>query len=235
MPIDYTTKNIYFEPLNLIYDILNKYVPDINDVRLNRDKEGQRKWIFPSYPESNDENYPRIAVMQGRAYHVDWTPLQLETTILNVNDQTFYDVYSNLVTLPVTIGIFVKKTKDKAFQVTDYDGTRRYVQNGAQVLWLMDRAMKAILAHRSVFIQKGIDMTIIDQDAPFEDNDFLWAGMISLELVYLNRWTTEFFDGGTAGDNTLISTADLGGDLQDSNITVIPKGDCNKTPVLPGD
>lgn len=180
--------NIFFDPLQLIYDVLNQNIKDPNTVRASLPTEGQRRWIFPSYPEANDENYPRIAVLFGTPRHNYWTPYNFYDWGTDPSGNINREVFSNLITLPVMIGVFTKKTRHKPLEVVDYDGTRRWVENSAQVAFLLNQVQKEIFRHRDRFIAKEMDFTMTGIEAVYEDSDFLWAGHINLELLFHNIW-----------------------------------------------
>ena len=54
---DLKENNIFADPYILVHDLIKAQVPDPNSLRSNRPEESKRQWIFPSYPEKNDENY----------------------------------------------------------------------------------------------------------------------------------------------------------------------------------
>lgn len=181
--------NTYFEPLQVVYDVINQNVLDPNKERSLSVKQSERRWVFPTMPEANDENYPRIAVIHGKPVISESQAGQLLETQFVPN--MVKDIYSNIVVIPVTIGVFTKKTSHKALEVNDYDGTKRFVENSAQVAYLLDRVQKALHSHRRDFIDKDMDIKIIDFEGAYQDNDFLWAGNINMEIVINNMWVDD--------------------------------------------
>lgn len=191
MTLVHKERNVYFDPLQIVYDVIRSNVLDPNPERRERSSEDERRWIFPTTPESNDENYPRIAIIHGRATVEEWTAGQFVEYIKDPAQKLVREVNSNIVRIPVTIGVFTKKTRHKSFEVTDYDGTKRYVENSAQVVWLLDRIQNALHRNRRAFIDKDTDIEIKDMEGAYEDNDFLWAGDIQMDIVIKNVWTND--------------------------------------------
>lgn len=211
MVLLYDQNNVYFDPLQVLYDLINANVEDPNSERLSRPTEKDRKWIFPTFPEANDENYPRIAIVHGSITFDEWTPFQFDNFVTNPDGIVTKEVFSNLVTIPVTIGVFTKKTRFKPFEVADYDGTKRWVGNSALVAYLMDRVQKAIHANRNLFIEKDMDIYIVNMEGVYEDLDFLWAGSINVEIIAKNRWTSNIAPGNIIGgaDQNPITSDDI--------------------------
>jgi len=186
-----TQRNVNFRPLEILHKVIFDNVRDPNVVRSSKPTPRERNWIFPDTPEANDENYPRIAIIQGKPRIEEWTAGQHLKDEIDTSKKLVREINSNLITIPVTIGIFTKKTKHQALEVDEYDGTKRFVENKAQVAYLLDRIQKEIHIHRIDFINEDIDMKILDIEGAYEDNDFLWAGHISMEIWMDNIWTRD--------------------------------------------
>jgi len=191
MAIIHRERNIFFDPLQVVHDVIHANVLDPNPERRERPKESERKWIFPTTPEANDENYPRIAIIHGVANAQEWTAGQFLEYEKDASQQLVRAVNTNIVTIPVTVAVFTKKTKYKALEVVDYDGSKRFVENSAQVMWLLDKIQNTLMRNRRSFIDKDLDFTITDIEGTYEDNDFLWAGEISMTIVMKNVWTED--------------------------------------------
>lgn len=183
-------QNVYFEPLQVLFDVINSHVPDPYQERATRPTAREKRWIFPNTPEANDENYPRIALLHGNLTFEEWTAGQFLESQKNVGGG-ISEVNTNLAVLPIVVGVFAKKTSHRGLDVTDYDGTERYVENSMLVTHLLDKIQKEIHAHRTDFIDKDMEISILNMDGPYEDNDFLWAGNINMEVRMKNIWTED--------------------------------------------
>ncbi len=187
----HTERNVYFDPLQVVYDIISQNVLDPNPDRRERTSEGERKWIFPTTPEANDENYPRIAIIHGRVSFEEWTAGQFLEYEIDKPQKLVRAINTTIARIPVTVAVFCKKTRHKALEVVDYNGDKRYVENSAQAAWLVDKIQHELLKNRIKFIEKDIDIVVKDAEASYEDNDFLWAGDIACELIMKNIWTED--------------------------------------------
>src|SRR3990172_9808171 len=185
-------RNIYFAPLQILHDVIFNNVPDPNKLRAEQENPKDKKWIFPTTPEANDENYPRIALIHGRIRFEKWGADRLVTQVIDVPNKLVREIYADVAVLPVTVGIFCKKTTHKSLEVKDWDNTTRWVENSAQVAYLLDKVQNEIKRHREEFILKDIDFEILNAEGAYEDNEFLWAGNIDIELYMKNIWTVEY-------------------------------------------
>lgn len=195
--VDIVTNNIYFEALQVVYDILNQNIADPNSIRASKDTAREKQWIFPTYPEANDEWYPRLAIIHGQMRFEEWTPFRFYDWVTDDLGNITGEAFSNFVILPIRIGAFTKKTRHKSLEVQDWNQEKRFVENSAQVAWLLDRIQKTLLMHRDKFIEKGMDFDILTVEGIYEDLDFLWAGSVNIEVIMNNTWTNSFTDSGT--------------------------------------
>ena len=181
-----TNNVVYVQPLQVLKDVIFNNVTDINSNRSSQSQAADRAWIFPTTPDENDERYPRLAIIPNRPTfdeHGAFRIFKKEYSLGKVNNY----VYGNFVVIPVTIGVFVKKKQ--TWPIIDYDGSTKYTQNSLQVAYLLDRIQKMLNAKRSVFIANELDFKITGMTFAYEDNEFLWAGEISIEILVKNYWT----------------------------------------------
>jgi len=211
--VDVVTNNIYFEALQVLYDVLNQNIADPNSIRASKDTAREKQWIFPTFPEANDEWYPRLAIIHGQIRFEDWTPNRFWGWTTDSSGNVTGEAYSNFAILPIRVGAFTKKTRHKGLEVQDWNQEKRFVENSAQVAWLLDRIQKTLLMNREKFTEKGMDFDILTVEGIYEDLDFLWAGSVNIEVIMNNTWTKSFTDSGTG----------IIGAVGDSDVNITPQ------------
>ena len=191
-----TTENeIYFDPMQVVYDLLNSKVLDINEKRRELPRETEKRWIFPTLPEEDDENYPRVSIIPGRLRFEEFGADQIIGVVKDQNGNTISEVYGDIIIMPITITVFTKKKT--AHQVVFADGSKRTLQNSAQSAFLQGRIQKILKSNRKNFIESDMDVTIGELEQGYEDNEFLFAADIDCEITMKNIWTSEVREGHT--------------------------------------
>jgi len=197
-------------PLEILYKLLSDIiikVPDINIERSNEVDIKKRNFIFPSFPEVNDDNYPRVAIT-----FINVTPIAVgagryfEDEIDN-NDNTIATVYGRYIKIDISVAAFVKK--DQIHKIVNYAGHNSYAKNQRQADWLADRISKEIEKNYDYLIKNyfTIDNEITTTPA-YEDNHFLFVSDVKFTVITPDIWKTKYSEG------SLIQTININEDVQ---------------------
>ena len=142
-----TVGNPYFKIFNIFDKFITNNIIDINSIRANKSTPKERRWIYPGYPEKNDENYPRIAIKFGTPSFEDVGANNfIEETI--DNSTIIKSNYGFLMNTKVTLFIFIKK--DQVHNVAYYDGTKHPTKNKKQsdfLTWNISKTFDGIIAN----------------------------------------------------------------------------------------
>jgi hypothetical protein len=187
--MSYEENEVYFDPLQVLYDVLNQSIPDINEVRRELSSERERRWIFPTLPEENDNNYPRIALVAGQIQSEEFGGGRIVSEVRQLNNTMTSEVYGTVMTLPITIAAFTRKETEH--EVVFADKSTRTLRNRAQAAWLGGRIAKELERNRDKFLEKDIDIFVKRVSGAYEDNNFLWASNVEIELVFKNLWNVD--------------------------------------------
>lgn len=183
---NYTNNNVFFDAFKIIRDIVHNNISDINNYRASLTDSKAKQWIFPSVPEKNDDMYPRVAILHSDASEEDYGAGHFVTNKYSGSVLTD-TVYGSLITLPVVIAIFCKK--EQRHQVTYLsDGTTHNIKNGKQADFMINKIAKELQLNRSEFITKNMDYKLGNITLSYEDNDFLWAAHMTIEVYAMNNW-----------------------------------------------
>jgi hypothetical protein len=180
--------HVSFAPMQVLYDLINSKITDINAER--RANSGQ--WVFPTVPEAEDENYPRIAILNNGINYTEYGAGRFIQENYSGGQATDWQ-YGRIATLPVIIAVFVKK---KQRHEADYfDGTSHVLTNTKQSDYLGEKIAKLIEMYRSVyFIPNGMDVKVTGITRSYDDSQFLIAKNISIEVVMFDKWGYDFTD-----------------------------------------
>ena len=184
--------NIFFEPMNELFTLLNANVQDINSQRATNPDLKARQWVFPTTPEANDENYPRIALIpEAIKFEEFGAGRWLQTDVRN--NSVVREKFGRVATVPITIGVFCKK--GQKHKVVYFDDTTHQIQNSKQSDYLGYLVSNVIEKFRNNFISKNMDIKTTGISTSYEDNDFLWAKNIDIEILIYDVWQTDYSDG----------------------------------------
>lgn len=192
-PRNIEQKNIFFEPMQELYSLIDDNINDINEERASRPTAKERQWIYPTTPEANDENYPRIALIPETVRFEEYGAGRYLQTDYTSTGDVKRDKYGRLAIVPMTIGVFCKK--GQKHNAVYFDGTVHTIQNSKQSDFLGYLVANMIEKNRENFIKKNMDIKIINISTSYEDNDYLWAKSISIEIEVWDVWQTEYSDG----------------------------------------
>lgn len=209
--------HLSFAPMQQLYNLISNSVTDINSARLAKSTARERQWIYPSTPESNDENYPRIAIINEDIRFEEYGSGQFSGYEKNISGDVEHMVFTKVAILPVTIGVFVKRKQRHA--VPYYDGTNHTIQNTKQSDYLGEKIAKYIEMLRSqYFIPYNMDIKVTGVTRSYDDNDFLIAKNINAEIVMMDEWEIDLTDPASTID--VIKNINLNIDVE-----VIGEGD----------
>lgn len=202
--------HLMFKPMQVIYNLITNEITDINSKRSALPTPRERQWVYPTYPEAEDENYPRIALIAGTATPTPYGTGDFIEYERDISGNAEHMVFGKVVKLPITIGVFVKK--NQPHQVTYFDGTTHTIRNTKQVDFVGDLIPKIIYMFRSkYFIPENMDIKVVSVSETYEDNDFLYAKNISIEIEMFDEWEFDFTDpSSTVG---IIQNIDLNIDV----------------------
>jgi len=207
--------HLSFEPMQQLYNLISEKVADINAVRSAKPTAKERQWIYPSTPESNDENYPRVALVNENVRFEEYGGGQYSHTESDISGNAQHFVMTKVAILPITIAVFVKRKQ--RHQVTYYNGATHTIQNSKQSDFLGDKIEKHIEMYRTqYFIPNNMDIKIIGMSGTYDDNDFLVAKNIDVEITMMDEWEIDLTDpsstvGVIQNINTDITVTPIGG------------------------
>jgi len=102
-------------------------------------------------------------------------------------------VFGKIAILPITIAIFVKRKQ--LHEVTYVDGTTHNIRNSKQADYLGELIQKSFEMYRNdYFISQKVDFRNIRVSRSYDDNDYLIAKNIDLELIMYDGWEYDFTD-----------------------------------------
>lgn len=188
--------HVSFKPMQAIYDLINTEVQDINSVRSAKATPAERQWIWPETPEKNDENYPRVAVVNSTIRFEEYGAGQHLEIERDISGNAEHIVSAKVAILPVTIGVFVKR--NQSHSATFYDGSAHTIRNSKQADFLGEKIAKYLEMLRSqYFIPLDMDIRITSVSRSYDDNDFLIAKNINAEIVMKDEWEIDLTDGAS--------------------------------------
>jgi hypothetical protein len=186
--------NLSFSPMQQLYALINEKVQDINASRRVQTTSRKKQWIYPSTPNANDENYPRIALIDDSIKLEDYGSgqyIRTEYTAGNADRM----IFGRVAILPVTIGVFVKKKQPHEIEL--YDTTTKVLQGKMQSDFVGDKIAKLVEAWRSTyFIPYNMDIKVISVSGSYDNNTFSYAKNIEVEIVMMDEWEYDFTDQG---------------------------------------
>ena len=97
-------ENLFSGPLNVLYSVLNSKVDDVNTQRSSSTNPRAKQWIFPTLPESEDQQFPKLALISGDA---NPEPYGAGEMIAEEEDR---DVLGTIMVLPITVGVFIRRS-----------------------------------------------------------------------------------------------------------------------------
>ena len=204
--------HLSFAPMQQLYNLISERVTDINAARSAKSTSRERQWIYPSTPESNDENYPRVAIINEQVRFEEYGAGQYSHMERSLG-QAEHMVFTKVAIMPVTLTVFVKRKQ--RHEVSYYDGTTHTIQNTKQSDFLGEKIAKFLEMYRQqYFIPNNMDIKIIGMSRSYDDNDFLIAKNIDCEIVMMDEWEIDLTDPS--------STIGI---IQNINLTI----DVNKT------
>ncbi len=174
---------LQYKPMQVLHDLINDNIQDINAIRASQISFKARRWIFGELPESNDKNYPRVALLEGNITFQEWGAGQYycsEVQGTGINKQVLRDHFAVVATFPITIGVFVKK--DQRHEIEFSNGERHTVQNGKQVDYLSSKIAGLLHSNRDKFIEKNLDIRILSMPRSYQNNNWSWATNIECEI-----------------------------------------------------
>lgn len=183
-------------PLHKLYSVISgllETVPDINEERANYSDPKARQWIFPSYPEKIDENFPRISLEFGSAQTIEYGSAQYVQSVENAG-LIQKDQYGEYIEIPLTIHCHIKK--DQMHEVSYFDGTNHFIKNQKQGDFLSFLIANKIRTSRRILIENGFDLSNKPTITPsYSDNEFLFSADVSFNLIFLSVWNQEYSSG----------------------------------------
>jgi len=194
--VELKQNNIFFDPINLLYKVINDNVNDPNKLRADSENYKEKQCIFPTTPESNDENYPRIALISedvrfetyGGSNYIE----DIENGLTGSDRRVLRTHYGKVAIIPFTIGVFVKK-KEK-YSVEYYDGTVHNIQNTKLSDYIGNQIAKVLQLNRRTFIDNNMDIRILSISSSYDNNSFTWAKNIRIEIELFDVWTKNYSD-----------------------------------------
>ena len=175
-----TVGNPYFKIFNIFDKFITNNIIDINSIRANKSTPKERRWIYPGYPEKNDENYPRIAIKFGTPSFEDVGANNfIEETI--DNSTIVKSNYGFLMNTNVTLFVFIKK--DQVHNVAYYDGSQHPTKNEKQIDFLTGNIITELKSKYNDFVNAGLTLgKDISSISTYEENDFLFAAEIEIPV-----------------------------------------------------
>lgn len=205
--------NISFQAMQLLYNFINTYIPDINADRLA--VSGQ--WVYPTVPEAPNELYPRIALLNRTVTYEEYGAGRYMDTERNASTgQAEHMVFGKIAIVPITIAVFVKRKQ--MHEVTYVDETTHTVRNSKQSDYLGELISKSLEMYKNdYFIPNKVDFRNLKTSRSYDDNDYLIAKNIDLELIMFDEWEYDFTDPAYNEGFT---------NAFETNYTVTQQGDC---------
>lgn len=185
--------HLSFKPMQAIYNLISEKITDINAVRRALPTSRERQWIYPSFPDANDEKYPRIAILNNNARFSEYGSGQFVDYERGVTNKVEHMVFAKVATIPITIAIFVKKRQ--MHSVDYYNGTAHSIKNTKQADFIGEKIAKFLEMFRTeYFIPFNMDLKVLGVTASYDDNSFLIGKNIEAEIVMLDEWEVDMTD-----------------------------------------
>ena len=205
--------HLSFGPLQQIYNLINEQVQDINGVRSSETDLKKRQWIYAAFPESDDENYPRVAIINDDIRFEEYGDGQFVSYDKDNSGNVTHINYGKVAIMPISITVFVKKRQQHS--VTYYDGSVNNIQNGKQADFIGEKIAKFLEVYESqYFIPYNMNIEVKSVSKSYDDNDFLIAKTIECEVVLMDSW----IDDLTSQDANEKTIREI-----DENVTVNPQ------------
>lgn len=204
--------HLSFDPMQKLYNLINEKVLDINSVRRAQATQSGRQWIYPSTPEANDENYPRVSLINDNVRFEEYGSGQFygyEKTAQVVKHM----VFAKVAIMPLSITVFCKRNQKHA--VSYYDGASHTIQNTKQSDFLGEKIAKFVEFYRSqYFIPYNMDIRVNSISRSYDDNDYLIAKTIECEIILMDEWEIDLSDptsdvGNILNINTTINVTQV--------------------------
>jgi hypothetical protein len=179
--------NPLIDAYNLVENIIRTNVTDINTSRSALPTAREKQWIFPYTPEDTTNFYPRVAILLEDINYDEFGSAQFAEYSTDETGKVS-EVNANYAVLDLKIGVFTKKTDQHT--ITLPGKSTPQVAKGLLInSYLVGAIAKALQANRSTMISMGaVEADVIKIDPSYEDNEMLFAGDISIRIVYLNTW-----------------------------------------------
>jgi len=188
------TRNPLIELWNLLRNIIQDEVIDPNTIRATSDSIQERNWIFPENPESNDERYPRGTIKFSTLNTTPYSANDFVSEITDTDAAYKGDLKGRLLTIPVVIGIFVKR--GQGYKLTLNDNSIVTMKNQLLNDHLTLVVKNALLKNRDLLIAKRFEIVENITVVPSYDNsEFLFAGNVEFNVVTLDLWDDTITDG----------------------------------------
>jgi hypothetical protein len=200
-------ENVFFKPMQFLYDTINSGISDPNQERANQVDPQSRQWIFPTTPEAIDENYPRVALIAGNMRFEEYGAGRFIETVTDQSGNWQSETRGVIAVLPVTIGVFVKKKQ--FFRVEDIDGSISTMQNTKLSDYIGYRIANLMVTARNAAIAKNMELKVSNITSSYEDNEFLYAKNVEIELMMFMAAETKFGDAGLIKHIDLSVTVNL--------------------------
>lgn len=181
-------------PMRVLYNVLDSIIKksaDINVTRANYSNVKQRQYVFPQFPESNDENYPRYSITFKDARFVDYGAGQFVQDVENDEGNIVSTQYGKYLSIPIKIGIWVKK--DQIHQIETANNEQVSLKNQALADSLALQLHRNLSKYRKLLIDERFDYEgeIVFTPA-YDDNHFLFAASVDFDLITLDVWDESY-------------------------------------------
>lgn len=181
--------HLSFAPMKVLRDLIVDNVTDINATR--RAVGGQ--WIFPTVPEANDENYPRVAIINRSVSESEYGAGRYMEMERDGSGNAEKMIFGKVAILPMSVIVFVKKKQ--RHEVEYFDGTTHILTNTKQADYLGEKIAKEIEINRQkYFIANNMDIAITGMSRSYDDGGFLIAKTINVEIESFDKWGFDFTD-----------------------------------------
>ena len=188
--------------------ILNAYLKDINDDRVNSANIKTRQWWFPEAPEVPDDNFPRGVIDFGDSEFVSVGADNYVDTEVDGNFVTA-ELYGQIEKIPVTLSVFIKKDQKHTVMYPS-DSTNHPVKNKKQADFFAGLIPMIIMKYEDELNSEGffIDGNITSGGS-YEDGDFFWAMGISFNVSTQALWKISYAKGNLILNYDLIKEVEL--------------------------
>lgn len=175
-----TAENPYFSIFKAIDNFFTNHIIDINPDRANNSNIKARRWVYPSYPEKNDERFPRVAIKFGTGTFSNTGADNFVQDVIE-NGRVVQTINGQILTVPVMIAIFVKR--DQKYQVAYSDGTIHPVQNEKQCDYLAGQVAQKLNFYYDEFSRVGITIENSATVVPsYQDDDETFVSEVEVKM-----------------------------------------------------